>query len=74
MSRGDIDIKSPSRRDFLGISLAATNGLIIDFSFGGRGWGQEVPATPPASASKSKPNAFVRINTSGLITLVLPYV
>ncbi|WP_193164287.1 xanthine dehydrogenase family protein molybdopterin-binding subunit [Microbulbifer hainanensis] len=74
MSRDEIDIKSPSRRDFLGVSLAAASGLLIGFSVGGRVWAQEVPATPPASVPKPKPNAFVRIDASGPITLVLPYV
>ena len=56
---------SVSRRHFLAVSLAAGGGMLIGFPL--RGNSQAAPPVP-------KPGAFVRIDRSGRVTLILPYV
>ncbi|MET0496728.1 MAG: molybdopterin cofactor-binding domain-containing protein [Steroidobacteraceae bacterium] len=56
---------SLTRRSFLAVSLAAGGGMLIGFSL--RAVSQSAPPAP-------KPNAFIRIDESGRVTLILPYV
>ncbi len=56
-----------SRRQFLAVSLAAGGGLLIGFSLASKAQ-SAAPAPPP------KPSAFVRVDRSGGVTLILPYV
>lgn len=54
-----------SRRHFLAVSLAVGGGMLIGFPLPGRS-----QAAPPAA----KPSAFIRIDASGRVTFIVPYV
>lgn len=54
-----------SRRNFLVASLAAGGGLLIGFTMSGRA---------RASVTAPTPNAYIRIDEQGRVTLTLPYV
>lgn len=64
MSDPNNTVAELTRREFLGISLAFAGGLLLGFPMGGRA----------SSAPPPKPNAFVKIDPGGRITLLLPYV
>jgi isoquinoline 1-oxidoreductase beta subunit len=53
------------RRDFLKLSVAASGGLLVGFYFPGFGAASEAAAAPFA------PNAFVRIGTDELVTVIV---
>ena len=54
-----------SRRSFLVASLVGGGTLMIGFSLGSRA---QAPSPPPT------PNAFIRIDPQGRVTLLMPYV
>jgi isoquinoline 1-oxidoreductase subunit beta len=54
---------STSRRDFLGASMATVGCLLL---------GVRVPAGGAAKAAWFAPDAFIRIDTSGRVTLIMP--
>ena len=54
-----------SRRDFLAVSLAVGGGMIVGFPFASRA---------QAAAAATTPSAFIRIDRTGRVTLILPYV
>lgn len=54
-----------SRRNFLAVSLAVGGGMLVGFPFGSRA---------RAAAAAPTPSAFIRIDRSGRVTLILPYV
>ena len=62
--------ESPSRRTFLKVGVATAGGLLLGF--------QLLPARSATRASGSAaefvPNAFIRIDRTGLITLIMPQV
>jgi isoquinoline 1-oxidoreductase beta subunit len=61
-SSSSVDV---SRRQFLAVSLVAGGGMLVGFPFAGRA---QTPAAKPT------PSAFIRIDRSGRVTLILPYV
>jgi isoquinoline 1-oxidoreductase subunit beta len=61
-----------SRRQFLSASAALGGGLLIGFT-AGRSIGAAYAAEKPASGPFT-PNAFVRIDPNGQVTLTMPYV
>lgn len=66
MSTREPSITRLSRRGFLVASLISGGGLMVGFSISPRAQSQS-PAPP-------KPNAFIRIDPQGRVTLILPYV
>ncbi|MGA7325631.1 MAG: molybdopterin cofactor-binding domain-containing protein [Rhodomicrobium sp.] len=61
-----------SRRTFLSASASASGGLLLSFA-----WPQPIGsafAAETPSAEQFAPNAFIRIDSSGLIILTMPYV
>ncbi len=75
-----------SRRHFLGVSAGlglAGSGLVLGFSLSARGAGMQTPSATPVIAgdgsvtppsSEFAPNAFLRIDRAGQVTLVIPKV
>jgi isoquinoline 1-oxidoreductase beta subunit len=66
MSTREPSVTRLSRRGFLVASLISGGGLLVGFSISPRAQSQS-PAPP-------KPNAFIRIDPQGRVTLILPYV
>lgn len=66
MSTREPSIAHLSRRGFLVASLISGGGLLVGFSISPRAQSQSPP--PP------KPNAFIRIDPQGRVTLIMPYV
>ena len=66
MSTREPSVTHLSRRGFLVASLISSGGLLVGFSVSPRAQSQS-PAPP-------KPNAFIRIDPQGRVTLILPYV
>src|SRR5262245_17605511 len=63
---------NPSRRDFLSASAAVGGGLLIGFATG-----RSISAAGAAEKAASEPfapNAFIRIDPKGQVTLIMPYV
>ena len=60
-----------SRRSFLEASAAAGGGLLISFSLPASLAKQLSAPPPPAPPSEFAPNAFIRIDTAGQVTLVM---
>ena len=61
-----------SRRDFLSASAAVGGGLLIGFAIG-----RSISAADAAEKVASEPfapNAFIRIDPKGRVTLIMPYV
>jgi len=60
------EITQLPRRDFLKMSIAASGGLLVGFYFPGT-----ADATETAAQSEFAPNAFVRIGTNNLVTIIV---
>ena len=58
------DVAGISRRQFLVASVLGGGGLLIGFAIGARA---------QTSAAAPQPNAFIRIDPDGRVTLTLPY-
>jgi isoquinoline 1-oxidoreductase beta subunit len=84
---GDAHARAVTRRHFLklgvGIGAAAGGGLLLGFSLSARSQDQGPSSTPSVIGGDAQitqqpgefaPNAFVRIERSGLVTLVMPKV
>jgi isoquinoline 1-oxidoreductase beta subunit len=59
---------STSRRAFIISSLAASGGLMLSIPL------RPAVAAPAAATALMAPNAFIRIDRRGVVTLILPYV
>jgi isoquinoline 1-oxidoreductase subunit beta len=66
MSAAPPTVVAVTRRQFLAVSLAAGGGMLIGVPLAGKG--------QSAAASIPTPSAFIRIDRSGQVTLILPYV
>jgi isoquinoline 1-oxidoreductase beta subunit len=62
--------ETPSRRLFLKASLLAGGGMMLDLHLPSLARGVETPAN---SVEQFAPNAFVRIDSRGAITLIMPH-
>src|SRR5262249_39398360 len=60
------EITQLPRRDFLKLSIAASGGLLVGFYFPGAG-----EAAENTAQSEFAPNAFVRIGTNNLVTIIV---
>ncbi len=69
VERDGVDI---SRRRFLSVSAAVGGGLLIGFTAGPSIGTAE--AAPSAASPTFTPNAFIRIDPNGQVTLIMPYV
>jgi isoquinoline 1-oxidoreductase beta subunit len=68
-SDGLQSVGRPSRRTFLQAGAAAGGGLLLSLRFPGLTRGADA-----ADANSFSPNAFIRIDGEGLVTLTMPYV
>src|SRR4051812_14250292 len=57
----------PSRREFLKVSLAASGGLLFAFPVG-----RALAQAPAKTKYVLRPEAFVRIDPTGHVTLIMP--
>ena len=60
------EITQLPRREFLKLSIAASGGLLIGFYFPG-----SAKAAEAAVQSEFAPNAFVRIGSNNLVTIIV---
>ncbi|MBS0395258.1 MAG: xanthine dehydrogenase family protein molybdopterin-binding subunit [Proteobacteria bacterium] len=61
------ELANPSRREFLSAAAAAGGGLLVGFTLPGRA----SAAVPAAGAGPFQPNAFIRIGSDNVVTLIV---
>jgi isoquinoline 1-oxidoreductase subunit beta len=61
--------RAVSRREFVSASAAAGGGLLVGFALPAGRWG--APQAPGAATTPFEPNAFIRIDRTGQVTLIM---